>query len=546
MTTEEILIRIRTAFESGGIDAARSELTKLTDQVKAQGSADAQAAMESAKLQQGMMRASAAIRGLTLATEGGIRGVSGLAVASQSLFSTLGQFGAVGAAIAIGAQLGRLADSMIQKFFAWKNAALDLAEKGFKALADRMQQLREQKLTELQDEFRDLAAAADEAQRAIDRAYQAAQRRRREEADVEQAKIREQMPAGPARDRALAAAELRAAQEAARAERQKIDADVNAAEARIADRQKKLSALQAEMDSARAHAVSVANTNRLYAAQGLMNDEDVTKAKEAAEKVRALESAMAEARKTATAENARDQQIVADAEEDRASVARRMDKAETDNRIARKEAESAEAEDRKRATAAASEAQRRQMALELEDRKQQIESQKRQEMAAEEAVQDARRKVAEQPRSITARRQLGEREQTLETQRGMTRDARAAADALQRRLIEGETDPAKLRRMQDEIERDMQSDPDRAALAGRAQSAASAAASARGMPPMRRFQRGRNVAREAESIEQEAQATLEDYDRRRADNLRAILDRLRKLRNDEDTLSGQIKFSPPS
>lgn len=221
MGDSEILIAIKTALESGGIDAAKSKLGELTKEMGSDKAATAAASAEMAAFQRTLGPTQAGLNGLAQIMRGNLReGLNGIASAARSATDSLGKVGlGIGSLIA-GWNLGTMIDQTLglsDKIANFLVPAIKSVGEGAEGARRRIQQMADERLDKLRGELEKLQAQFDELgsdeQRAKRRADQA-----RKAASAERLAAAEGIADPAQRDAAKAAEKLRSADEQSQAD----------------------------------------------------------------------------------------------------------------------------------------------------------------------------------------------------------------------------------------------------------------------------------------------------------------------------------------
>lgn len=202
MTEGELLIRIKTALESGGLDAAKSKLGELITQTRESAAAGAKQQQQLDGVNSKFMQASQSVKVLSDLTKGSADSMFAAASGAQALFASMGNFAVVGGVVgAITAIVG-----IVMQF---SKAAKD-AEVATLDYRAQIKELNAIKLDEARKEIDALAKLTERAANASRDLHNA--NRDLQDAYLEKqiAEIEQTMPAGRERDDAIAAARRQA------------------------------------------------------------------------------------------------------------------------------------------------------------------------------------------------------------------------------------------------------------------------------------------------------------------------------------------------
>lgn len=212
MNESDLLIKIRTALEAGGIDAAKAKIAELTAETEKNKTANVGNAAENQKTIQ-------TLRNLQSAANGNITAIAKLTGETGQLGAALMKAGALAAAFGVGWQAGlKIGDWVWSKYFNLNDfdKTTGSIRDQMKATIASIKELNDQKMTELLDEFKKLDAAAAK----LDKTTTLEQRREQQLLDAQQrteaAKLDESFAGrerGPEYERQRAELEKRHAEE---------------------------------------------------------------------------------------------------------------------------------------------------------------------------------------------------------------------------------------------------------------------------------------------------------------------------------------------
>ena len=253
MTESEILIAVKTALESGGLDAASAKITELKTKTEEATAASGAQALAVDKLAQKTQAAGQVAQGLMSAAKGSIGGVTQALGGLSRMLGTVGaQAGLVFASFGVGWKIGSMIrEKFVEPLLPVPEIARSIRDQVREAVAE-LQKLSQQKLDALKAEMDGVRNAASEAADQISRAHRMA--RAESEAIVERdvAQVEASMPAGPERDRRVAAIRQKAAEEEARAEAGRVAELQRVSDQTIESARDQLKALQESVRDAEA------------------------------------------------------------------------------------------------------------------------------------------------------------------------------------------------------------------------------------------------------------------------------------------------------
>ncbi len=225
MTDTELLIKIKTALESGGLDAAKKALKEVTDQTKESTAENAKATIESARVDKISAQLAATLQKIPAALRGSPEAIRSLIGDIGKLSASLAPLAAAGAAALGGWKVGTLIDEMTglsDKISRMLVPAVENIEGPARRAREQLAKLDEIKFTSLEKQLADVQQKFDSLTKDIDdfarrQGAEASSRSRLTAAGVAG------QPDGIPRDRAAAEATFAAAEEDAYLKRRRID-----------------------------------------------------------------------------------------------------------------------------------------------------------------------------------------------------------------------------------------------------------------------------------------------------------------------------------
>jgi hypothetical protein len=248
--SEDLLIQIRTALESGGIDAAKAKINELSQATQNASASGTELNATSGESARKMFGTAAAIQGATHALDGhgvSMRGITHLAHGLAGALGEVGlKLGMVAASFGIGWKIGsliqqHLIDPLITSD--QKAAAVDEALAKIKNTASA---LANQKMLGILDGLKDIEKAASKAAQEIDKIRKFSEEKADIQTAIKRAQI-EAMPAGPAREKALADLERTSASAKLDTEEDAIRKKIALAQQSSADLDKKVQEQEARL-----------------------------------------------------------------------------------------------------------------------------------------------------------------------------------------------------------------------------------------------------------------------------------------------------------
>lgn len=202
MTEAELLIKIRTALEAGGIDAAKTKIDELTKTVDANKASNTNMAAGNQKAVQGFNHLRAAANGNIGALGGLVAGVGKLGAALTPLLLIVG-------ALKVGWDRGIGIQERL-----WANI-VDSVDKGTGSLRknrEEFDKINDVKFDKVSAEVKRLTSDLDKMASVFDKTLQREEALRNAELAKKIADLERTMPEGPERDKAIATARFQAEQ----------------------------------------------------------------------------------------------------------------------------------------------------------------------------------------------------------------------------------------------------------------------------------------------------------------------------------------------